>query len=69
MTKDQRGQNSSRDLTKVLNKSHENKWVALSSDYKKVLGSSENLIELTKAITDKSAVYLKVPPSDAVYAF
>jgi hypothetical protein len=58
-----------RDLTNVLNKSHENKWVALSSDYTEVLGASDNLVELTKQISDKKAVYMKVPPADTIYAF
>jgi len=59
----------SRDLTKILNKSHENKWVALNSDYTEVLGSSGNLMELTQQILDKNAVYMKIPPADSVYAF
>lgn len=58
-----------RDLTKVLNKSHENKWVALNGDYTKVLGTSDDLLVLTKEITDKKAVYMKVPPADSIYAF
>jgi len=34
------------DLTKILGKEHEEKWVALSKDRKKLVDSSENLVEL-----------------------
>lgn len=57
------------DLTKVLNKSHENKWVALSLDQTKVLGVSEKLITLKTQIGDRKAVYMKVLSSDISYAF
>ncbi len=56
-------------LSKILNKSHENKWVALSPNRSKVLGASENLVELRNKVNDKDALYMKVLPSDASFAF
>ena len=57
------------DFTKILNKSHENKWVALSPDRYKVLGSSDSLVELKDRVNNKDAVYMKVQPSDVSFAF
>jgi hypothetical protein len=57
------------DFTKILNKSHENKWVALSPDRYTVLGSSDNLVELKDKVNNKDAVYMKVQPSDVSFAF
>ena len=56
-------------LSKVLDKSHERKWVALSPDRSKVLGSSTNLIELKDKVNDKNAIYMKVLPRDTSFAF
>ncbi|MBI5139454.1 hypothetical protein HZA26_02495 [Candidatus Nomurabacteria bacterium] len=56
-------------FTKILNKSHENKWVALSPDRYKVLGSSDNLVELKDKVNNRDAVYMKVQPSDISFAF
>ena len=57
------------DLTKILNKSHENKWVALSPDRYKILGSSDSIVELKNKVNNKDAVYMKVQPSDVSFAF
>lgn len=57
------------DLTKILNKSHENKWVALSANRSKVLGSSDSLITLQKKISEKGVSYMKVLPRDSSFAF
>ena len=57
------------DLRRVLKKEMENKWVALSADYKKVFGSSEDLALLTKKIGTEKVVYMKVLPSDVSFAF
>jgi hypothetical protein len=57
------------DLSKVLDKSHEKKWVALSPDRSKVLGSSSSLLELKNKIKEKDAIYMKVLPSDTSFAF
>jgi len=57
------------DLTKILKKSHENKWVALSSNRDKVLGSSAKLATLMNKVHAKDAVYMKVQPRDISFAF
>ena len=57
------------DLTKILNKSHENKWVALCPDRYKILGSSDSIVELKNKVNNKDAVYMKVQPSDVSFAF
>lgn len=52
----------------LITKAHENKWVALSVDYKKLLGSSESLISLKKKIGKVKAVFMHVLPADLGYA-
>jgi hypothetical protein len=57
-------------LTKILTKAHENKWVALSSDYKKVVDYSEDLLALRERIgNNENIVYIKVPEFGRRYAF
>lgn len=61
--------NKNYDLTKLLGKIHENKWVALSPDYKKIVGSSAILANLQKSVGKKDAVYMFVPPFGVRFAF
>jgi hypothetical protein len=56
-------------FTKILTKIHENKWVALSSNRKKVIDYDDKLIDLTKRIGGKDVIYMKVPSMEAVFAF
>ena len=57
-------------LTTVLKKEHEKKWVALSSDRREVISSNENLVELRNEIGDrKDVVYMKVLSSEMEFAF
>ena len=49
-----------RDLTA----GHENKWVAISSDYKKLLAVGDTLVEtLSKSSKEKKKVVVKVLPA------
>ncbi len=57
------------ELHKILTKSHEKMWVALSLDRAKVLDYSNNLLELKNKINTKDVVYMKVLPSDTSFAF
>ncbi len=57
------------DLTKILSKKLEKKWVALSMDHKKVISSSDSLAALEKKVGRKEVVYMKVMSSDTEYAF
>jgi hypothetical protein len=56
-------------LNKILNKSHEKKWVALSSNRSKVLGYSSDLVELKNKINNRDAVYMKVLARDTSFIF
>lgn len=56
------------DLSKIL-LPYENQWVALSLDYKKVIGAGKTLAEAKKKADKKGKKYrfLKVPPFDVAY--
>ena len=56
------------DLRKLL-KAYENKWVALSLDYSKVLGAGDSLREAKQKAEKrgKNYVFLKLPPFDVSY--
>lgn len=59
------------DFTKLLNASHDNQWVAFSSDYSRVLASAESISELLKKLSDKDKssepVFYKVPSKNTYY--
>ena len=57
------------DLRRILKKEMEGKWAALSADYKKVFGFSDDLASLTQKMGAKEVVYMKVLPSDVSFAF
>lgn len=52
----------------LINKSHENMWVALSLDYKKILGSSKSLIRLKEKLGQVKAIFTHILPADVSYA-
>lgn len=52
----------------LLTKAHENKWVAFSMDYKKLLAVAESLISVRKKVGQTKAVFMHVLPADAGYA-
>jgi hypothetical protein len=56
------------DLSRVLDESHENKWVALSPDYSAVLGVADSLSELMRTVTGEEAIYHRVLPHDVSFA-
>lgn len=59
------------DFTKILNKEHEEKWVALTKDHDQVIGYDSRLADLRKSVGEENdeVVYLRVPRSDIDYAF
>ena len=59
----------SRDLTKVITKDLEGKWVALSSDNTRVVGASEDLMALKERVGTEDVTYMKIPPFDAYLSF
>ncbi len=52
----------------LLTKAHENKWVAFSVDYKKLLAVAGSLMDLKKQIGKAQAVVMRVLPADVAYA-
>jgi len=58
-------------LTKILKKIHEEKWVALSKDRTKVLDFDKNLVKLSNRVEKRNTdlVYMKVLRSDTEYCF
>ncbi len=52
----------------LITKTHENKWVALSLDYSKLLAVAESLTSLRKKIGQAKSVVMHVLPSDVGYA-
>ncbi len=57
------------DLTTVLKKEHERKWVALSRDNKRVVDFDTSLLELDKRVRRDEVTFMKVPPSDVYLSF
>ncbi|MDP2655911.1 MAG: hypothetical protein Q8P17_05420 [bacterium] len=56
-------------LVKNLNKTHENKWVALSADRKKMIASSVDLISLRKKVGNMKVVFTRIPVAGTIFAF
>lgn len=59
------------DLTKIVKKEHEEKWVALSKDHSQVIDFAENLKVLRDRMAEKrnEYVYMRVLRSDMQYSF
>jgi hypothetical protein len=56
------------DLSGLLNRSHENKWVAFTPDYSEIVAASESLLQLDKLVAGKNVVFYRVLPFDAIFA-
>lgn len=57
------------DLSKLLKPSHENKWVAISRDYRKVVDFADSLVDLDKKIKDPmSVIYTRILSRDVSFA-
>ena len=57
------------DLTTILTREHEQKWVALSRDNKTVVAFGADLITLDQRVGDKDVVFMKGPRSDVYLSF
>lgn len=59
------------DLTKVIGKEQEKKWVALSKDRRQLIGSSDSLSALREKLGSRmdNVIYMKVLSSDTEFAF
>lgn len=56
-------------LSGILKKKHEGKWVALTKDYKQIISYSDRLTTLERKVGEKDAVYIKALRTDVSYAF
>jgi hypothetical protein len=54
-------------LHRLIDTSHEGKWVAISSDHQRLIAASDDLISLEKEVKEK-AIFFRVLPSDLGYA-
>ena len=52
----------------LITRAHENKWMAFSLDYKKLLAVAESLVALRKIVGQTRAVVMHVLPADVSYA-
>ena len=52
----------------LLTRAHQNKWVAFSRDYKKLLAVAESLIDLVKRLGKNKGIVMRVLPPDVGYA-
>ena len=57
------------DLTKVLSKEHEMKWVALSKDSSRVIDFDVDLLILDKRVQSEDVTFMKVPASNVYLSF
>jgi hypothetical protein len=55
-------------LPHLLTVAHENKWVAIASDYSHVIYTADSLRDLLRAVPDKTAILYKVLPHDVSFA-
>jgi hypothetical protein len=56
------------DLSRILDASHENKWVAIAPDYTHMIAAAESLRELLRLVPEPTAVIWKVLPHDVSFA-
>ena len=54
---------------KELRKEHEGKWVAISSDYKRIVGFSSTLKDLMAKVKDNKVIFSKALTSGISYSF
>lgn len=56
------------DLSRIIDVSHENKWVAIAPDYSRLLGVADNLGDLMRSVTQPGAIFYRVLPHDVTFA-
>jgi len=56
------------DLHRLIDTSHEGKWVAISSDHQRLIAANDDLISLEREVREKAAIFFRVLPSDLGYA-
>ena len=58
-----------KDYSRLLREEHYGKWLAISMDYSKILGYSEDLKQLTQEFEETNVIYTRALDPKAVYAF
>lgn len=56
------------ELLNSVEKTHENKWVAIAPDYSRVLGAADTLRDLMRSIKATDAIFHRVLPHDVSFA-
>lgn len=59
---------NNKSVNDIIKTEHIGEWVAMSRDYKKVLGHSSSLIQLQKQV-GKEVVYVKPLPNNSIFSF
>jgi hypothetical protein len=54
---------------KELRKEHEGKWIAISSDYKRIVGFSDTLKDLKNKVKDNGVIFSKALAPEVSYSF
>jgi hypothetical protein len=57
------------DLTSIIKKEHEGKWVALSADYTTVVDFADTPHELKEKVGSQQVVFMRALPTSISYAF
>jgi len=56
------------DLHRLIDKSHEGKWAAISADHQHLVAVNDDLIALEREVSGQAVTLFKVMPSDVGYA-
>lgn len=60
---------NNKDLSKILKSSHQNKWVAISRDYRKVVAFADNLVDLDRKVKNPTQViYTRIIAKNVSFA-
>ena len=51
------------DLSKILDESHDDKWVAIAPDFSRVIAAAPTLRELANTVADREAIFHRVFPA------
>ena len=55
------------DLSDILDAWHENKWVAIAPDYRRILASADHLGQLMREVSGRDVIFHRVLPSDVSF--
>lgn len=56
------------DLANILDASHENKWVAIASDYSRIVAAADTLPKLMQKVDGREVIFHRVLPHDVSFA-